>query len=71
MGGSTLTSAPFLTGVVVVMDLGAVGAIGDTEVGGVTEGGFLSFFGCLFGGGRRGDSPPDGCVCGEYRSRTW
>lgn len=60
MGGSSLTSAPFLTGVVMVTGLGAVGATGDAEVGGVTEGGFLSFFGCLFGGGNGGDSPPDG-----------
>lgn len=53
-------SAPFLTGVGI--GLGLATAIGDTEAGGVTEGGFLSFFGLLLAWG---ESPPVGCVCGE------
>lgn len=54
-------------GVAVV--LVAAAAAGDSEAGGVTEGGFLSFFGGA-PDGLGGDSPPDACVCGEYRSST-
>lgn len=55
-GGSILTSEPFLRGVTTGL---VATATGDTEVGGVTQGGFFSFFGCLFGVCSGGESPPD------------
>lgn len=61
-------SAPFLIGV--AMGLVVTAATGDTEAGGVTESGFFSFFGCLGAEAERGESPPEACVCGEYRSST-
>lgn len=55
-GGSTFTSAPFLMGV--MGGLLGTGATGETEAGGVTDGGFFSFFG-VFGALRGGESAPD------------
>lgn len=61
-GGSILISAPFLIGVVTTGScLMTAGATGDTEAGGVMEGGFFSFFGTLFGVGCGGESLPDDC----------
>lgn len=61
-----MTSEPFLTGVTTGL---VVTATGDAEVGGVTEA-FFSFFGGFEVDVCVGESPPDGCVCGEYRSNT-
>lgn len=58
-GGSTLMSAPFFIGVSIGLE--TTTATGDAEVGGVMEGGFFSFFGCLAGEGAGGESPPDDC----------
>lgn len=52
-------SAPFFIGVSIGLE--TTTATGDAEVGGVMEGGFFSFFGCLAGDGAGGESPPDDC----------
>lgn len=49
----------------VTTDLVGTGATGDTEAGGVTDGGFFSFFGIFAAEGTGGESAPDACVCGE------